>query len=97
MSIIEDAQRKMHESLENNSHNTIIEAEEDEQAKEAISSLAKNDFGEEEDQYGAVELIKGLASSKADISNEFFKLLNEKLTEIGDEVLNGDEDEDDEE
>jgi hypothetical protein len=58
-------------------------------AEGIIKDLMDTDWGNNnESQMKAVELLKGLALSDEDISNQFMKELSDASTSIGKKVLN---------
>lgn len=58
-------------------------------AEQVIKDLANTDWGKDNDaQMKAVQLLKGLALSNEDISNEFMKALSNSSTNIAKTVLN---------
>ena len=64
-----------------------ITAETDvEKAEKVIRGLGKESYSEPDKQFAAVNMLKGLATSKTEISNEFWALLDKKLTEVAEEL-----------
>ena len=55
--------------------------------KQIIKDLQGNFSGSNDEQMKAVQLLKGLATSDEDISNEFMKKLDQATTKISKEVL----------